>query len=137
MMNNEKCAEQGCELAASRKGRCANHRRIYRRDQGLEGFNNRPSRGKIGIRDLSMFDGKMSAEDREQIMNRMFPYLVDGVDWRELFMEDRKILGEIIHDRIKADVGRERGKPGKRPALTEEQAAQWLRDHGWDHSFGS
>ena len=73
----------------------------------------------------SVFEGKMPWDQRLVHINRVYPSTAK-VDWMEVFRQDPQVMARIIADVAKLE-NASTGRPGKRPAVAPEDAAQYLR----------
>lgn len=82
-------------------------------------------------RDLSMFGKrgvgrKMTWADRKKLIEQEFPS-TKSLDWKRAFDADIDLFGRIIRDILKIG-DNQPGRPGPRPQLDEETAAQRFRE---------
>lgn len=75
------------------------------------------------FRKMNDSDKKVSWADRYSVIKEQFPS-VEKLDWNKVFRADPTIMGNILNDIIKVEVA-PKGRPGKRPALTREEAKEF------------
>lgn len=75
--------------------------------------------------DASVFAGKMSWDERFELINRVYPSTAK-LDWAEVFKQDPQVMARVISDIAKLE-NASTGRPGKRPTVSPDDAAQYLR----------
>ena len=84
--------------------------------------------------DATPFQGKMPWHKRAELIKEHFPKSAN-VDWHQVFRDDPHIMGRILGDIFKVDMAAP-GRPGKRPAVDPQQAAEkYRRLSGQDYSL--
>lgn len=79
----------------------------------------------MSVADLSVFDQKMTWEQRRKLISERFPAL-DTFDWEAAFKDDVYLLARMLRDILKLDVA-EPGRPGPRPAIDYDIGMKKLR----------
>ena len=88
--------------------------------------------------DLSEFaeanEAKVPWDERARMIRRRFPSTA-ALDWKRAFDADPELFGRLVRDMLKINAGAP-GRPGPRPALSEEDAARRYRQlTGQDYTF--
>lgn len=71
------------------------------------------------------FEGKMSWDERARRIRKAYPSTAN-LDWEAVFRVDPMIMSKVITD-IQKREGEPTGRPGKRPAPSSEDAAQYMK----------
>ena len=82
--------------------------------------------------DLGVFAADMPWQERVELIHKVFPSTVQ-LDWNRAFEQDSGLFGRILNDILKADQATP-GRPGKRPALNQEEAKRKWREIVGDDS---
>lgn len=75
--------------------------------------------------EVSPFEGKMPWDERARRIRQMYPSTA-RLDWEAAFRVDPLVMSRIIQDMYKHEA-EPTGRPGKRPAASPEDAAQYLK----------
>lgn len=77
--------------------------------------------------DTTVFEGKMPWDERARRISKTFPSTVN-LDYDKVFRIDPAVMGRVIADMQKMEA-QSTGRPGKRPAVSKEDAALYLTQY--------
>lgn len=75
------------------------------------------------FKEMNGRDKRVPWNERYEVIQEQFPS-INNLDWNKVFRADPTIMGNILNDIIKVEVA-PKGRPGKRPALSRDEAEEF------------